>query len=154
MVDFEKTWQCLQFLAGAWAAETAGQPGPGRGGFTFTSDLEGRLLTRRSSTRYPATENREAYTHEDVTFVYRDPASDSVRADYVDNEDHVIHYRVRVSEDCGTITFESEFSPSAPAFRLTFGRLGEDEVDVDFAIGAPGQPPISYVSGPVRRVGR
>ena len=107
-----REWDALRALVGEWAGEGSGAPGQGTGGFSFTEDLAGKVLVRRNRAEYPATKDRPAFVHEDLMVVYRAPGSAQPRADYYDNEGHVIHYGVEVSGDGTAITFLSDAQPS------------------------------------------
>src|ERR1700759_1068334 len=61
------------------------------GGFVLRADLGGKVLVRRS------TNDSKAGHHEDMTLIYASPAG--LRANYFDNEGHVISYAVTRSGD-------------------------------------------------------
>ena len=50
----------LKFLIGDWEATGGGDPGVGKGGFSFTFDLQSKIIIRRSYAEYPATTDRPA----------------------------------------------------------------------------------------------
>lgn len=84
-------WEDLSSLVGEWQGVGTGAPGEATGGFTLSFDLQKRVLVRRSRADYPATPQRPAFSHEDLTIIYREEPSGAVRAAYNDNEGHVIH---------------------------------------------------------------
>jgi len=104
----------LDTLIGDWTGVGAGTPGQGERGFTFARELQGKVLVRHNFAQYPATKDRPAYRHDDLMVIYED-ASKVRRADYWDNESHVIRYAVAVSPDGCDIVFESPRSPSDAA---------------------------------------
>jgi hypothetical protein len=53
-------WAPWQFLLGRWTAEASGEPGAGKGTFSFALELQGKILVRRSRTDFPATPARAA----------------------------------------------------------------------------------------------
>src|SRR5262245_27368766 len=57
-------WEAWQFLLGEWEGKGGGGPGQGTGGFTFSLDLQKRILVRRNHSEYPATNKQPAFTHE------------------------------------------------------------------------------------------
>jgi ribosomal protein L27 len=142
-------WQALKFLAGTWQGEESGTPGKGSGGFTFSAEAAGRVLVRRSSTSFPATQGRPAVTHEDYTVFFQEEGA--VRATYVDNERHVIHYTVRAADP--NIVCISEAVASAPRYRFTYTRVDKQRMKVKFEIAPPGKPEAfaTHVEGVVRR---
>ncbi len=132
----EPVWDAVDSLKGEWTGEGTGEPGKGIGSFSFTRELQGKLLVRRNRAEYPAAKDRLAFVHEDWMVVYRD--SGVVRATYYDSEDHVIQYSV--SRDGPRIVFLSEASPNAPRYRLTYELSGASRVKIKFEIAPPGKP--------------
>jgi hypothetical protein len=140
----------LQFLLGNWAGTGQGQQGTGSGGFTFEKDLDGKILVRRSRADYPATKDRPAFVHTDLTIVYSSPAG--LSASYFDNEGHTIQYRVVVGADRNSVTFLSDTQPGTPRYRLTYSKE-DGRLRVTFEIAPPGQPEAfkTYTEGTVIR---
>jgi hypothetical protein len=143
-------WGPLQFLIGDWAGEGGGQPGQASAGsFSFTPDLQGTVLVRRSFAEYPAANGQPAFRHDDLTIVYRDAASKQFRATYWDNEGHVIQYSVQAAGD--GVVFVSEGPPSAQRFRTGYSRAGPSQVKISFEIAAPGKDFTPYVEARARK---
>ena len=84
--------------------------------------------------------------------IYQEPQK-GTRALYFDNEGHIIHYSVSLSDDKKTITFLSDVTPSTPRFRLIYRRLKDDTLNVEFDIAPPDKPDSfsKYVEGTARR---
>jgi hypothetical protein len=149
-------WAPWQFLIGEWSAEGGGKPGQATsGGFSFATQLEGKVLVRKSWSDYPASGNRPAYHHEDLMIVYPDSAGKPARAVYFDNEGHVINYGAELSSDGDLITLVSEPVASQPRFRLTYKKSQVDAVAMKFEIAPPGKPEAfsTYVEGSSHRKG-
>src|SRR5512135_1717539 len=106
-------WEAYQFLLGEWEGENTGDPGEGRGRFTFTFELDRNILVRRSSTQYPDSEERPAFTHDDLLIFYNE-FTGAKRAIYFDNENHIIHYEVSASADGNKVILVSDPVPSLP----------------------------------------
>ncbi len=149
-------WAGVRFLAGEWVGEGSGRPGEGSGTFSFRFDLDGRVLVRRDHSEYPASPGRPATVHDALMVVYPRPNGGGHAAVYFDNERHVIRYDVGVSADGGTVVFLSTPAPGSRRYRLTYERVGADEVEVTFEVAPPGEPPAfkTYIAGRSRRVGR
>jgi hypothetical protein len=146
------SWHAWQFLLGEWVGEGGGSPGEGAGTFSFSTDLQGRVLVRRGHTDFPPTQNRPAFSHDDLMVLYRDEAN-PVRAMYFDNEGHVIRYATAFSGDSNSVIFLSDTIPGAPRFRLTYAKRGEGLVEVRFDIAPPGTPDAfrQYLKATARR---
>lgn len=134
----------LRFLLGTWVGEGGGQPGQASGEATFSLELGGDALVRRSWAEGAAAPAR----HEDRITVY--PEGGRLRALYVDNEGHVIHYTVTATAD-GAV-FLGDAGPG-PRFRLTYRRTGADAVSLAFDIAPPGRPEAfaTYLKADTRR---
>jgi hypothetical protein len=150
------TWAPLSFLLGEWIGEGGGGPGQGTGGFSFTVDLQEKILVRKNHAEYPATKDRPAYSHNDLMIIYPQPGGNRLRGMYFDNEGHVIDYAIEPSEDRSAVQFRSEASSSSPGFRLTYEKTGTDTLTLKFEIAPPGKPDAftAYIEATARRVGR
>jgi hypothetical protein len=132
-------WSAWQFLVGDWIGEGGGAPGQGTGGFTFSLDLQNRVLVRKNFAEYPAETGRPAYRHDDLMIIYQEPGKPT-RADYWDNEGHVIHYTATLAKDGNAVTFLSDSLATISRFRLTYARLGDGRLTILFEIAPPDHP--------------
>ena len=144
-------WGPAQFLVDNWTGEGGGQPGQGSGAFSFSPDLQGNVLVRKSFAEYPPANGRPASRHDDLTIVYRDETTHALRATYFDNEEHVIQYTVEPAE--GGVVFVSQGAPSSPRFRLTYTSTGKDTLNIKFEIAAPGKEFAPYLEAAAHREG-
>src|SRR5947209_8337133 len=87
-------WKAWGPLLGEWVADA--EPDGGTGGFTLDPSVEGRVLVRKNRADYPASKDRPAAHHEDLMVVFHEGGA--TRADYFDNEGHVIHYKVTIGD--------------------------------------------------------
>ncbi|HLP45823.1 MAG TPA: hypothetical protein VK469_07755 [Candidatus Kapabacteria bacterium] len=145
-------WASWRFLLGEWVGEGGGnQPGQGAGGSQFYLALSDNILVRKNHSEFPATKDRPAFTHDDVTIIY--PEAGKSRAIYFDNEGHVINYSAEFSEDHNTLTFVSDIQPSAPRFRLTYTKAANETLKLKFEIAPPGKPDAfsPYIKSVLRR---
>jgi len=143
-------WGPLQFLVGHWMGEgrTADQ-GPGTGAFSFTPDLQGKILLRKNFAEYPKAKGKPAYRHDDLMIIYHDGASHDLRAIYFDSEEHIIHYAIQPSGN--SAVFLSEGSQDAPRFRLTYTSAGPDRLKLKFEIAPPGKDFATYIEASAHR---
>ena len=63
-------WAAYRFLIGEWTGEGSGQPGQGRGGFSFVPELGGKVLVRRNRNEIATAPDRPPAVHEDLLVVY------------------------------------------------------------------------------------
>ncbi|HVM94133.1 MAG TPA: hypothetical protein VMT67_15025 [Terriglobales bacterium] len=63
---------------------------------------------------------------------------DKTRADYWDNEAHVIHYFAEPSPD--KLVFTSDPAQPGPRFRLSYAKTSADELKIIFEIAPPDHP--------------
>jgi hypothetical protein len=143
-------WDAWQFLIGEWVGEGGGVPGQGGGSLVFRFDLQRQVLLRKNHVDFPATSERPAFTHDDLTVIYPDP-SGGMRAIYFDNEGHVIPYAISSTAD--TIVLVSEPEANAPRFRTTYSQRENGTVHTRFEIAPPGAPDafVIYVEGSSKR---
>ena len=148
-------WKDFDFLLGEWTWSGGGHPGQATTGrCTFEPDLNGTVLKRTVHLEYPASQQRGAFSHDDVLYIYREPSDSSLHAMFFDNENHVIRYTVTVLQD--SIQFLSDAAPSGTRARMTYTRLGPDSVTEKFELAPPGKPEefTKYVEFVAKRIGK
>jgi hypothetical protein len=128
----------LEFLIGAWDGAGSGTPGQGSGGTSFTTGLQERVIVRTNVAMIAATDKTPASRHDDLMIIYVDDQR-VVRADYYDNEGHVIRYLVETPAD-GRAVFTSEASVTGPRYRLTYEAAAGGSVKGAFLLAPPGKP--------------
>lgn len=145
-------WDQWMSLIGEWKGENTGAPGQGEGSFTFSLDLDGNVLVRKSSTSFPDTLDRPAFTHIDWTFHYAE--MDGKHAIYFDNEGHTIRYDVTENTVENSIILTSPVVTGAPRFRFTYIKKAKDSMLTRFEMTPPGKPNEFqvYLEGPVQKV--
>jgi len=143
----------LAFLVGEWPGPGGGQPGVASGSAVFARGLQDRVIVRTSYAEYPATAGRPASRHDDLMIIYATPEG-GVRADYYDNEGHVIRYVVQ-SPAPGRAVFLSEPVGGQPSFRLSYALDAAGVLKGEFAIAPPGAPDAfkQYLSWESRKAG-
>ena len=138
------SWEKWSWLIGEWISEQGEKSEEGNGSFSLFPDLDSNVLVRKSSTHFPATLEREAFTHNDLVIIYPDYSSKVTKAIYFDNEKHTINYTVSYSEK--EIIFQSE-GTSVPVFRLRYTYINSDTINVSFDISMDGTNFMTHVSG-------
>jgi len=146
-------WTAWQFLLGEWIGEgSARDPGQGTGRFSFSFNLQERILVRKNHVEFPPTFSRAVSVHDDLLVVFGQ-AGGATRALYDDNEGHVILYDATAWRD-STAAFLSDPSPAAPRFRLSYATAGRDTLIIAFEIAPPGQSDrfVPYLKGRAHRM--
>jgi len=129
--------QPLDFLLGEWRNLDAAQPGAGTGSALFARSLQDRIITRTSYAEFPAAADKPGSRHDDLMIIYA--GRDGVKADYYDNEGHVIRYAVHTPA-AGEVVFLSAAQPGEPVFRLTYKLASPEILKGEFAVAAPDAP--------------
>lgn len=125
----------LTFLLGDWDA--VGTPPGESGAFNFSLAVQDRIIVRTSYAKYPAREGRPATRHDDLMVIFVE--DDTLKADYFDSEQHVIHYVVQ-PRGPRDVMFVSEPNASGPRYRLAYTMGGDGLLKGTFEIAAPGTP--------------
>jgi len=122
-------------LVGRWEAD-ADPKAPGVTGWTvFERAAQGHALIRKNHASYPATKDRAASEHDDAMLLYAE--NGQLKAEYVDNEGHVIRYGIQ-APDASTLVLVSEAGAPGPRFRLTYRWPARDRLELSFEIAPPG----------------
>jgi hypothetical protein len=146
---FGPAWNAL---LGEWRGSGSGSPGTGGGSSSFQFALDKRVIVRRSTSDYPASEGRPAIHHEDLMIIYPGPSGTAASAIYFDNEGHTIEYTASWSPGEKALVFVSPSSAARPQYRLTYGFVATDAMEVAFEIAPPGSTAFRrYVSGTMKR---
>jgi hypothetical protein len=146
-------WRDWQPFLGTWEGAGGGGPGQGSGSFSFTPDLQGAVLVRHNHAQYPATKDKPAYRHDDLMLIYPDAQTSKTRADYWDNEGHIIHYLVEFSGGGRKLVMSSEPAQPGPRYRLTYLVTGDNELKLTFEVAPPDAPQQfkTYIEATARR---
>ena len=139
------TWNNWTWLMGEWKGEGSGQPGQGGGTFSFSYDLDKKIIVRKSHSEYPATDNKPKIVHDDLMIVYLDANESPSKAIYFDNEGHIINYAITYADK--SITLTSNEVPNTPFFRLTYTLLENDLINTKFEISRDGLNFKTYIEG-------
>jgi hypothetical protein len=136
----DNKWMEWQPFLGTWEGAGGGAPGQGSGSFTFMPELQGAIMVRHNYAQYPATKDRPAYRHDDLMVIYPDPSSKKTRADYWDNEEHVLHYFVEFADGGRKLLLTSDPLQPGPRYRLTYIKSGDNDLKMTFEIAPPSAP--------------
>jgi hypothetical protein len=131
--------QPLAFLEGTWEAKAQGDTGAAvNGSYAFQFELKNHVLARHT-VNIDSCKGPENYDceHSDLLYVYADAPGQALKALYIDNEGHVIHYDVS-TPDSTTAVFLSDASLPGPQFRLIYSLKGS-VLSGKFQMRMPGQ---------------
>ena len=127
----------VHFLLGTWEGAGGGKPGEGSGGTTFASMLQGSVILRTNFAEYPAAAGRPASRHDDLMVIYVEGTE--IKADYYDNEGHVVRYAVRSPASHEAVFLRDAAAPG-PRFRLSYKLAPDGSLEGRFEIAPPGKP--------------
>jgi hypothetical protein len=137
------------WLIGEWIGEGSGQPGKGGGTFSFSYDLDKKIIVRKSHSEYPPTNNKPAVIHDDLMIIYEDFNENPSKAIYFDNEGHIINYQITYSDK--SIVLTSVIIPNVPIFRLTYSLVDFGTIDTKFEMSQDGEKFMTYIEGRSQR---
>lgn len=143
-------WDGWNWLMGNWKGEGNGQPGQGGGVFSFTLDLDQKIIVRKSHSEYPATDKKPKIVHDDLMIVYMDFTGNPSKAIYFDSEGHTINYVISYADK--TVTLISDKVPNAPIFRLTYTLLDANTINTKFEMSQDGEKFMTYIEGKSSKV--
>jgi hypothetical protein len=128
----------LAFLEGTWDAKVQNNNAIKLAGrYSFGRELGGHILARHASNdpdcKAPA--NFDC-AHGDLLYIFQDSPGSALKADYFDNEGHVIHYDVSTPTPT-SVVFLSTPGPG-PQFRLSY-ELSAGVMTGKFQMHMPGQ---------------
>jgi len=123
----------LRFLVGDW--EAVNSPAGESGGFSFSLGVQNHVMMRANHAVYEATATRPASRHDDLMVIFTE--GDVLKADYFDNEGHVIHYDVASKRDREAV-FHSAPTTKAPGYRLSYVLMPEGLLKGQFEVSPPG----------------
>ena len=138
----------LRFLVGEW--EAIERPAGETGAFTFKAAVQDHVIVRTNEAVYTATAGRPASRHDDLMVIYAERGS--IKAEYFDNEGHVIRYAVQ-PRDRNEAVFVSEPNPGESRYRLTYTSDTSGILLGSFEIASPVTPDTfkPYLSWKARR---
>jgi hypothetical protein len=132
-------WKALSFLEGTWSANARSGPASAQvnGTYSFRPELKHHVLARYSESGTCRGPKSYDCKHSDLLYIYQEVAGQPLKAIYLDNEGHVIHYTVSTPE-ATTAVFISDASQPGPQFQLIY-RLQDAVMSGKFQMRTPGQ---------------
>jgi hypothetical protein len=143
-------WDKLEWLIGEWQGEGSGIPGEGGGIFTFSYDLEKRIMVRKSHSEYPGENIKSRTIHDDLMIIYPDSKGNPDKAIYFDYEGHTINYAITYPDS--SIVLTSVLNPETPTFRLIYTMLDVDTVYTKFEMSRDGKSFMTYIEGKSKKL--
>ncbi len=134
----------LQFLVGDWSGGGSTDAGQAKGVSSIKADLNSHILVRRDHTILPAAKGQPASAMDVLMLIYPSPSDGHLHATYTDSGGHVIQYTAARVEPGRLVEFDSDASPGAPTFHLTYAAEGLNKVGIRFEMAAPGTPAVFH----------
>jgi hypothetical protein len=128
----------LAFLEGTWNANVRNNAAIKLAGrYSFVRELDGHILARHA-TNDPTCKAPANFdcAHSDLLYVFQDAPGSALKADYFDNEGHVLHYDVS-NPTPTSVVFLSAPGPG-PQFKLSY-ELSAGIMTGKFQLHMPGQ---------------
>ena len=132
-------WEKWMPLVGEWSGTGNGIPGDATGSFSFTFDLNKRILIRKSNYDYYA--DKTYTTFDDMMVIYLVDGTPS-KAIFFNNEGFSRTYSILYSDK--TITLITEKTPQTPVFKLTYTLIDDLTVTLKYEIARDGENFITY----------
>ena len=143
----------LSFLVGSWdngEGKVADTGGTSKGGSVMTVESDGAAILRRDHTETFDKIGKPAGSFHQTMLIY--PDGNTLHADYVNGEGHVIHYTAATVTPGKSVTFTSA-PGQGTVFRLAYELQSPDVLAVNFAMIAPGQSEARPIaSGTLKRL--
>ena len=131
-------YKSLAFLEGTWETNVQSNAAIKLAGrYSFNRELDGHLLACRA-TNDPGCKAPTNFdcSHSDLLYIFQEVPGSALKADYFDNEGHVIHYEVSTPTPTSAV-FLSAPGPG-PQFRLSYELSGQTMTG-RFQMHMPGQ---------------
>ena len=128
----------LAFLEGTWDANVQNNAALKLAGrYSFGRELNGHILARNATTD-PNCKAPSSFdcAHADLLYIFQEASGSALKADYFDNEGHVIHYDISTPTSTSAV-FLSAPGPG-PQFRLIY-ELSAGVMAGKFQMHMPGQ---------------
>ena len=130
-------WDSWQFLLGDWVGGGVNNEDSGTGTFSFSLELQDRIIVRKDHFDFSKTKAHPAYSHDGLMIIYQ---KSPVSAVYFGSEGHIVNYKVQVEQN--KIVFLSDNTPFEPVFRITYIKEPNDTLSVLYEIARPEEPEI------------
>ena len=142
-------WANLMLLVGSWSGEGSGMAGEGTDIFSFTFDLEQKILIRKSQADYGTNSLKDRNITEELMIIYLVDQIPS-RAICFNNQGYTVNYSIEYSDK--SIIFTSDKIPQTPMFRLSYIFIDSSTVKVIFEISRDGTNFSPFVESINKRV--
>jgi hypothetical protein len=120
------------WLIGEWKDNGSRQPAQASNTFTFTFDLDRKIIVRRTNSSQPDITGKYNFIHQDLMIIYPDQTGKPDKAIYFDNEGHIINYKI--SFEGKSIVFKNYDIGTSPVYRLTYTRIDNETISRKFEL--------------------
>jgi hypothetical protein len=133
------------WLIGEWKDNGSRQPAQASNTFTFTFDLDRKIIVRRTNSSQPDITGKYNFIHQDLMIIYPDQTGKPDKAIYFDNEGHIINYKI--SFEGKSIVFNNYNIGNNPAYRMTYTPIDNETISRKFELSRDRENFITYEQG-------
>ena len=109
------------WLIGEWKDSGSRPAGNESTTFSFTFDLDKKIIVRKSNTHYTDAKANQKLIRQDLMIIYPDQSGKPDKAICFDNEGHIIYYKITFEGK--SIIFKNYDRGNTPVYKLTYTRI-------------------------------
>ena len=133
------------WLIGEWKDNGSRQPEQASNTFTFTFDLDRKIIVRKTNSSQPDITGKYNFIHQDLMIIYPDQTGKPDKSIYFDNEGHIINYKI--SFEGKSIVFKNYDIGNNPAYRMTYTRNDNETISRKFELSRDRENFTTYEQG-------
>jgi hypothetical protein len=133
------------WLIGEWKDTDPHKSGTEGSSFSFTFDLDKKIIVRKSNSSNIDITGRYKFFHKDLMIIYPDQTGKTDKAIYFDNEGHIINYRI--SFEGRSVIFKNYDMGNNPEYRLTYTRIDNQTINRKFELSRDRENFTTYEQG-------
>jgi hypothetical protein len=125
------------WLIGEWKDDHLQQSGYEGTTFSFTFDLDRKIIVRKSTSEIPDITAKHNFIHTDLMIIYLDPSGIAYKAIYFDNEGYIINYKI--SFEGRSVVFKNYDRGVSKIYKLTYTQIDNETISRKFELSRDGE---------------